>query len=65
MIGNEPLRGTLLEQTPEGLTISTRTLAAALRIDKGDAEARIIEAYAKDSMAKRIVEDPGSFKSFI
>jgi len=65
LVGNEPPRGTLLEQIPEGLTISARMLAAALKIDKGDAEARIIKAYAKDSMAKRIVKDPESFKSFI
>ena len=44
--------------------MSTRTLAAALRIDKGDAKAYIIEAYTKNNIAKRIVKDLESFKSF-
>ena len=64
MVGNEPPRGTLLEQTPEGLTMSIRMLAAGLRIDRGNAEKRIIKAYIKNNIAKRIIEDLGSFKSF-
>ena len=40
-------------------------LIVALRIDKRDAEKRIIEVYIKDNIVKRIVKDLGSFKSFI
>lgn len=63
-IGNTPPTGSILEETPEGLTISSKTLAIALRIRLEDTEEEIKKAYTQDSMAKKIVEDPGSFKSF-
>lgn len=63
-IGNTPPTGSILEETLEGLTISSKTLAIALRICLEDTKEEIKRAYTQDSIAKKIVEDLGSFKSF-